>query len=170
MLISLIKHADRVKMACLAQLVNVIAPIMTEDGGPAWRQTIFYPYAHAARFGQGTALRLNIQSPVYDDKEFDAVPYLESVAVWNQAEDSVTVFALNRNLDAPLRLEADARAFQGYRVLEHIAMTSDDLRAFNTRENPNRVTPAAVNNARLDDGQLSANLAPASWNVIRLGK
>ena len=44
--ISLLNHADRVKAACLAQLVNVIAPIMTETGGPAWRQTIFYPFAH----------------------------------------------------------------------------------------------------------------------------
>ena len=43
--ISLLNHADRVTAACLAQLVNVIAPIMTETGGPAWRQTIFYPFA-----------------------------------------------------------------------------------------------------------------------------
>jgi len=55
--ISLLNHADRVKSACLAQLVNVIAPIMTETGGPAWRQTIFFPFAHISRFGprQGAA-------------------------------------------------------------------------------------------------------------------
>ena len=170
MLISLIKHADRVKMACLAQLVNVIAPIMTEDGGPAWRQTIFYPYLHAAQYGQGAALRLNIQSPTYEDKEFDAVPYLEAVAVWNAEQESVTVFALNRDLSEALPIEVDARAFRGYRVVEHIAMTHSDLKAANTRQNPNNVVPATVSNARLDDGRLTALLAPASWNVIRLGK
>src|SRR5665213_3191785 len=43
--ISLLNHADRVRCACLAQLVNVIAPIMTETGGRAWRQTLFWPFA-----------------------------------------------------------------------------------------------------------------------------
>ena len=53
MLITLLKHADRVKIACLAQLVNVIAPIMTRQGGGAWRQTIFYPFMHASNYGRG---------------------------------------------------------------------------------------------------------------------
>ena len=75
MIITLLRHADRVKMACLAQLVNVIAPIMTANGGPAWRQTIYYPFYHGSRFGHGIALDVAVQSPTYDDAEFDAVPY-----------------------------------------------------------------------------------------------
>ena len=59
--ISLLNHADRVKAACLAQLVNVIAPIMTETGGPAWRQTIFHPFAHFSRLGRGRVLRARDQ-------------------------------------------------------------------------------------------------------------
>ena len=70
MIISLLKHADRVKIACLAQLVNVIAPIMTQNGGPAWRQTIFWPFFHASAYGQGTALNLAVQSPRYHNAEF----------------------------------------------------------------------------------------------------
>ena len=65
MINSLIRHADRVSIACLAQLVNVIAPIMTENGGPAWRQTIYYPYYFASIFGRGAALRLDVRSPGY---------------------------------------------------------------------------------------------------------
>ena len=53
MLITLLKHADRVKIACLAQLVNAIAPISTVTGGGAWRQATFYPFMHASRFGHG---------------------------------------------------------------------------------------------------------------------
>ena len=56
MLITLMKHGDRVKIACMAQLVNVIAPIMTEKDGGAWCQTIFYPFMHASVFGRGTVL------------------------------------------------------------------------------------------------------------------
>ena len=67
MLITLLKHADRVKIACLAQLVNAIAPISTVTGGGAWRQTIFYPFLHASRFGRGTVLDLAVKSPRYDN-------------------------------------------------------------------------------------------------------
>lgn len=54
---TLINNADRVKMGCLAQLVNVIAPIFTEIGGGMFRQTIYYPYQMAIRYAKGTALR-----------------------------------------------------------------------------------------------------------------
>ena len=69
--ISLLNHADRVQAACLAQLVNVIAPIMTETGGPAWRQTIFWPFAHFSRFGRGDVLRTRITCDTYDTAYFD---------------------------------------------------------------------------------------------------
>lgn len=168
MLISLLKHADRVKMACLAQLVNVIAPIMTETGGPAWRQTIYYPFLHTACFGHGVALEVNVQSPCYDSKEFDAVPYLEAVATWNEMDQALTVFAVNRSLNEPLLMTADARDFADFQVVEHITFTSPDLTATNTRAHPDAVKPARNGNARLGGGQLSAILPVASWNVIRL--
>ena len=77
LLITFLKHADRVKIACLAQLVNVIAPIMTENGGAAWRQTIFYPFMHASRYGRGVSLQPVVSSPKYDSADFTDVPYLE---------------------------------------------------------------------------------------------
>ncbi|GAB4003495.1 hypothetical protein GCM10029992_45410 [Glycomyces albus] len=63
LLITLLRRADRVTAACLAQLVNVIGPIMTEPGGPAWRQTTFYPFAEASRYGRGQVLRVSADSP-----------------------------------------------------------------------------------------------------------
>ena len=71
LLITMIKHSDRVKMACLAQLVNVIAPIMTETNGPAWKQTIYYPYLHASKYGRGVALQPVLSSSKHDTKEYD---------------------------------------------------------------------------------------------------
>jgi alpha-N-arabinofuranosidase len=168
MVITLLRHADRVKMACLAQLVNVIAPIMTQTGGKAWRQTIFYPYLHGSRYGRGTALDVAVESPTYHDDTFDAVPYLEAVATWDEANQSVTLFAVNRDLEAALPLEGDVRAFPGYRVIEHTTLTHDDLKATNTADHPDNVTPRANGDALISDGQLTATLPPASWNVIRL--
>ena len=170
MLITLLKHADRVKIACLAQLVNVIAPIMTINGGACWRQSIYYPFAHASRFGRGVALNLNVRSPMYDDREYGQVPYLEAVATWNQEQENIIVFAVNRNTDAALFIEGDARVFSGYRVVEHITLTHPDLHARHTAESPNVIAPQRNGDARLEAGVLRASFPQASWNVIRLAK
>ena len=168
MLITLLRHADRIKIGCQAILVNVIAPIMTQNGGPSWRQTIYYPFQHAARYGHGVALDLDLQCAVYADEEFDAVPYIESVATYDATERNLTIFAVNRNPDAPIQLDGDVRAFAGYRVVEHIILSHPNLNATNTIEHPDVVSPRADGNARLEQGQLVATLPAVSWNVIRL--
>lgn len=169
MLITLLKHSDRVKMACMAQLVNVIAPIMTENGGAAWRQTIFYPYMHASVYGRGIALQPIIDSPKYDAKDFTDVPYLDSVSVYNPEKEEVTVFALNRSLEESMTLRVDIRSFEGYGVLEHIVLEHDDLKAVNTVGNE-RVKPHSNGRSSASDGLLEAELPKHSWHVIRLGK
>ena len=168
MLITLLRHADRVKIACLAQLVNVIAPIMTENNGRAWRQTIYYPFQHASRFGRGAALDVHVQSPGYDNKEFGTVPYLEAVAIHDPQSETLTLFAVNRHLSESLHLQGDARAFAGYSVLEHLLLTHPDLKATNSADQPHTVLPRPGGDAALADGILTATIPPASWNVIRL--
>jgi len=167
LLITFLKHADRVKIACLAQLVNVIAPIMTENNGRAWRQTIYYPFMHVSRFGRGIALHTLSNSPVYDVREFTDVPYLESTAVYNEENDEVTIFAVNRHLTEGLKLECDIRSFNGYRSVEHLVMQHPDLKARNSAEGE-IVFPTASGDAFVDDGIVRATLEPASWHVIRL--
>ncbi|PWV88447.1 alpha-N-arabinofuranosidase [Paenibacillus cellulosilyticus] len=168
MLIAMLKHSDRVKMACLAQLVNVIAPIMTSNGGGAWRQTIFYPYMHASVFGRGKALVPLVQSDKYDTKEITDVPYLESIAIHNEEKEEVTIFAVNRHLEESLPFEIDLRSFGSATVIEHIVLESDDLKAVNTELQPNRVVPHNSGNATADGLSIQASLPKASWNVIRV--
>jgi len=170
MLITLLRNADRVKIACLAQLVNVIAPIMTEKGGGAWRQTIFYPFMHTSVYGRGTALRPIIFSPKYDSKEFTDVPYLDAMAVHAEGEEALTIFAVNRSLEASLLLECEARQFGEYQVVEHLVLESEDLKARNTAANPTAVTPHAAANTVKADGMITAELPKCSWNMIRLAK
>jgi len=99
MLITLMKHADRIKIACLAQLINVIAPIVTErNGGAAWRQTIFYPFMHASKYGRGIVLQPVINSPLHDTSKHEDVTDIESVAIYNEEKEEVTIFAVNRNI------------------------------------------------------------------------
>ena len=170
MLITLIRNADRVKIACIAQLVNVIAPIMTSNSGGAWRQTIFYPFMHASAFGRGQVLRPVIKSPLYDSKDFTDVPCLDSVAVENEEKEELTVFAVNRGMSEALLLEADIRGFSGYTVKEHTIMEHTDIKAVNTESNPYNVAPRSGGNAAVADGKLTALLPKLSWNVIRLAR
>lgn len=169
MLMTFLRHADRVKMACMAQLVNVIAPIMTENGGKSWRQTIFYPYMHASMYGRGVSLQPVVSSPKYDSRKFTDVPYLDTAVVYNEEDEQLTIFAVNRHLESSLELTIDVRGFEGYRVAEHIVLEHDDLRAVNTAQDE-AVKPHSGGNARVNDGIVETALSKASWNVIRLAK
>jgi len=169
LLICLLRHCHRVKIACMAQLVNVIAPIMTENAGAAWRQTIFYPFMHASVYGRGTVLQPLVDSPKYDSKRFAAVPYVEAVAVDN-TDDFLTIFAVNRHLEEEIKLEMDIRGFGNLREVEHLVLTHHDCKAANTADNPNNVVPQAVGKTTVNSNQAISVLAPLSWNVIRLKK
>lgn len=169
MLITLIKNSDRVKMACLAQLVNVIAPIMTEKNGPAWKQTIYYPYLHVSKYGRGIALQPVLSSTKHDTIDYTDVNDVESVAVYNDEKDEVTIFAVNRNLDKEVRFNCDVRSFEGYRILEHTVLEYDDMKCVNSAVKES-IIPKVVNRSELTNGELISTLGKASWNVIRLGK
>lgn len=168
-LITFLKHADRLKMACLAQLVNVIAPIMTENDGGAWKQTIFYPFLHASKYGRGVALRSVVNSTMHDSKNHEDVTDVESVAVYNEEKEEVTIFAVNRNVKEDALFEADVRCFCGYRVLEYLALENDDMKVVNSIAGE-KVSPYSKTEYKLEDGIFTANLSKCSWNVIRLGK
>ena len=170
MLITLLKHSDRVRMACLAQLVNVIAPIMTEENGPAWRQTIFYPYLHASKYGRGVALNTALRSSKHDTRDFTDVTGRGGAAVWNDEKEELTIFAVNRDLQEDILLEADLKSFGDYRLLEHIVLEHEDMKAVNTAASQKVAPKAASGRDELKDGVLQSRLGKASWNVIRLGK
>ena len=178
--ISLLNHADRVKAACLAQLVNAIAPIMTETGGPAWKQTIFFPFADFANLGHGRVLRTHIDLPTYSANYYDPrgkqdlwyplpeVPYLKLSAVHGEDEGTLTLFALNRHLSEEMPLQVSAKGFQGLSVQRATTLHHADLGAVNTRAAPDRVQPVALSGASVDGETVRASLPPASWNVVRL--
>ncbi len=170
MLITLLRHADRVKIACLAQLVNVIAPIMTEQGGgPAWKQTIFYPFMHASRYGRGTVLQPILDTPMHDTREHENVTDVSTVVVWNQEQEEAVIFAVNRNLDEDIELTTDVRSLDGYKVVEHIVLEESDMKLYNSA-GQEKVAPKNTDRSKEDEGIVTSLLHKASWNVIRLKK
>ncbi|MCH5675773.1 arabinosylfuranosidase ArfA [Streptomyces gilvus] len=171
LLISLLRHSDRVTAACLAQLVNVIAPIRSEAGGPSWRQTTFHPFAQAARHARGTVLRVAPVAPLYETKRFGGVPVVDAVATHIEGADGpdeLTVFAVNRHQGENVELALDLRAFPGYTPVEHSVLSDPDIRATNTQDDPDRVRPYTAETGAVTDGRLTVSLSPVSWNVVRL--
>ena len=170
LLIELMRHTDRVAMACLAQLVNVIAPIQTRPGGSAWRQTIFHPFALSARHAGSVVLSGVQSSPSVDTAKYGPVEQLHSVATHDPDSGEVVIFAANRGQQQSLQLDVDLRAFgSGLTVAEHLIIADDDPHAHNSEAEPDRVVPTD-GTGRIDatGDRLVAELPPISWHCIRL--
>jgi alpha-N-arabinofuranosidase len=186
LLITLMQHTDRVSMACQAQLVNVIAPISTRPGGPAWRQAIFHPFALTARYAGGTVLQPAVVSDAVQTTRYGAVDQLLTTATLDPKSGDLVVFAVNRSGtdDCTLTIDLDALAHPAHSVagradngghaaypttpqVEHLMLHDDDPDAHNTEAEPERVVPRA-GDAVLDGSTLRAVLPPISWHCIRI--
>lgn len=161
LLITLIKNSDRVKIACLAQLVNVIAPIMCDEKH-AWAQTIYYPFLHASRYGRGSAVKVKLDCGSYDSAKYKDVPYLDAVAVKNDEKGELTLFVLNRNLEDSITADIAFENLATEKSVEQITLSGFDLKAVNTSEQPDAVTPSSS----IVEGP-AFTFPAASWNVLR---
>lgn len=166
LLISLIRHADRVTAASLAQLVNVIAPIMTEPGGPAWKQTTFFPFSLTSHLARGTALELKLESPTYQTEEYGEVPLVDAIAT--RDEQGTAIFAVNRSLTEEVTLEVDVRALDEIGRVAATSLFDDDIHAANTLDDRERVAPRDNASAQVEDGMITVTLPPVSWTVVTL--
>lgn len=170
LLVSLLRHSDRVHAASLAQLVNVIAPIMTEPGGRSWRQTTFHPFALTARHAVGDVLHVETTAPETPTRKHGDVPLVDAVATHDRESGDVAVFVVNRSLDAPTTLDVDVTAFDGVRVVEALTLAGPDPYARSTADDDTSLAPSANDTARLEGGTLRVDLPPVSWSVLRLGR
>ena len=162
---SLIRHADRVRIACLAQLVNVIAPIMTRTGGGAWRQTIYWPFYYASLYGRGTALEVSSGREGYENPTYGEVPWLDASAVLSSDESELRLFLVNRHPAESLVLDARLTGFEDWAVVETVTLHQDDVKAVNTEADPDRVAPRVSHQRRT---LAEVALGPLSWTLVRL--
>lgn len=142
---------------------------MTENDGGAWKQSIYYPFLHASKYGRGTALHSIVNSTKHDSKTHEDVTDVESIAVYNEEKGEVTIFAVNRSVKEDALFEADVKCFEGYRVLEYLALENDDMKVTNSITGE-KVSPKNRTDYELKDGTFTATMKKCSWNVIRLGK
>jgi len=170
LLMALVKNADRVKVACQAQLVNIIAPIRTEPGVPAWRQTIFYPFALTAAVAGHELLELELSTAKRDSALFKDLPMTDAVVARDPETAELRIFLLNRELAESTTMHLDLEGFGDYQLVEALYLGGDDLALTNNQQNPEQVVPQTLGAVEVKAGGLTATLPAASWTVIRLAQ
>ena len=166
LMISLLKHADRVTSASLAQLVNVIAPIMTEPGGPAWRQTTFFPFAATSASAVGRAIDVQLQSDSYDTARYGTVPVIDAVGAWNDDAGTGAVYVVNRSETEAAEVTIDLSHLGADVSITAQTLSDPDLDAANTLTDPDRVRPAANPTVVIVAGIATITLPPVSWTEL----
>lgn len=167
LLCSLLNHADRVKIACLAQLVNAIAPIYTQPGGPVIKQTTFYPFQQASTYGRGQVLRPLLSCPKYDSKVYGDVPILQSAVVFNEETGEISVFILNCDQQEDVEINLDFRSFGLVKPLEHVVLNGTELTAVNSFKEPEKVRPINLEISAEEINIIPVVLPKLSWNMLR---
>jgi alpha-N-arabinofuranosidase len=164
LLACLVNHADRVKIACLAQLVNVIAPIRTEPGGPAWKQSTFHVFASVAAHARGHSLVTRVTAPELSTQRYGDVPALTAAATHDPHSEAAALFVTNR-ADMPATVEVRHRAFERWATVsaEHLAADDDGPRDRVAAESV-RLVPLTSHD---DAGSTRLTVPARSWTVLR---
>ena len=178
---SLIRNSDRVRVACLAQLVNVIAPIMTNATG-LYRQTIYYPYAWALQYARGSALNLAVESPTYEiaaptgsasPVDFSklgisgTIPYVDASATFDKSAGKYSTFLFNRDLEKSREVEILWEDAAPTRVLDSFTLTGNDLKAHNAFDAPQNVAPKPFDKPATANNRTRLELPARSYTVIQ---
>jgi len=168
LLISLLRHSDRVHSANLAQLVNVIAPIMTEPGGRVWKQTTFHPFALTSRYAAGDVLRRTLETPHHETATFGDTPLVDAVATFDRETGAVAVFAVNRSVTETITFDVDVRGLADPEIVELVSLASPDPHARSTVDDDRTLVPRPNPTARRDGDVVRCELPPVSWSMLRL--
>jgi alpha-N-arabinofuranosidase len=172
---TLLRRSDRVRVGCIAQIVNVIAPLMT-DAEKTIRQTIYYPYAWALQYARGRVLDLQVESDTYpiraqglraDFARNEQVPFVDIVATHDPQNAQVAVFLLNRDTSGERDVTVTWQSPSPARVLSCQTLTGRDLKASNTFKQPNNVVPAKLD-APQPASSMTFRLPAGSYTVAHL--
>ncbi|MFD6699967.1 MULTISPECIES: alpha-N-arabinofuranosidase [unclassified Microbacterium] len=168
---SLLRHGDRVKIANQAQLVNVIAPIRSEEGGPAWRQTIFWPFARMARMAKGRIMRLAVSSTKGETAQYGDVDEVDAVATWDEASGRLALFIANRSLSSEATVDLDLHGLRATAVRSAEMLTvpeGGDRLTANLEQTPDAVGMRTLDGVAIDDGAVRLTLPALSWSAVEL--
>ncbi|MGN1142297.1 MAG: alpha-N-arabinofuranosidase [Oliverpabstia sp.] len=166
MLMAMLKNADRVKIACQSLLTNISACIMTTTGGEVWVQPIFYVFSMLAQHTKGYVLADRASGTTYDVEDFESVPMVDHICVYDEANRELDLFFVNRG-DAVSSVEVQAQSFDLGEVVECVAITAKNLKD-NNKEDHTLITPKKIDNITICENKAAGELLPYSFEMVRV--
>jgi alpha-N-arabinofuranosidase len=165
---SFVRHADVVRIANLAQVANVIAPVLTR-GDELLVQSIFHPFAMFSQRRAGTSLRVAVDGPTYGTLAHGDVAVIDASCILGA--DELHLFLVNRSTDsaAPIQLDVPGHVLSG--AVRAELLTGERADAGNTWESPDVLVPVALSDqVVVDGGSARVELPPLSFAAISLGR
>lgn len=160
---SFIRHADVVKIANLAQIVNVIAPILTR-GDELLIQSTFYPFEMFSRRREGTSLKITVTGPTYEGKTNGVVHYIDASAILNGKQ--LHIFITNRSLDKAAQVQINIADGSIAALESGEILIGPDAKASNTFGCSNVVKPAPYSECRIVNGHAGLELPVLSVTAL----
>jgi len=167
MLCTILNNADRVKIACLAQLVNALSPIHTERGGGILRHATFYPFMHVNNYGKGIVIKNLVNCDNFNTGKYGELPVIYSSTTYDESRNELNLFLVNYDTKGDVELRILFEGFENLKIIEHIVMSGEDLFASNTLEEPDKVVPRSEVKKESTGREFNVMLPRLSWNVIR---
>lgn len=177
-ILAFLRHADRVKIACMT---GGLGAICSSNRSHVWKSASHYVFTQLIKYGTGVAMQVATDCDTFDIPAYaiddtsqyagkEGVPYIDSAAAWDEEKGRLSIFVINRSDENEYSLNLDVSGFEGYTKLEHLELYSENLDVKNTFEEPNNLVPKPNASAKLENGVITTSVKPLSWNVIVLEK
>jgi alpha-N-arabinofuranosidase len=160
-----LRKADVLKIACVAQIVNVISWLHTKRDG-LLKFPSFYVFKLVSNHARGNALDVAVKAPQIETKEFDLVPALDVSASYDEASGNGAVFIVNRSQTDAITTDVVWQSGQPGSISEAWQLAGTDVKAENSWDDPNRITAQAIQPPTLDGGKATLRLPPLSFTVL----
>ncbi|NJM41596.1 MAG: alpha-N-arabinofuranosidase [Anaerolineae bacterium] len=162
-----LRKADVLKIACVAQIVNIISWLQTKTDG-LLKYASFYPFKLMATLAKGKSLDAFVRAPLTPTKQWGDVPLLDVSASYDEASKSVGVFIVNRSLTEAVTTDFVFQSSAPGAVKEAWQLSGSDPNTMNTWEQPNLSAAKAIKTPAINDGKLKMKLPPLSFTALRL--
>ena len=163
---SFIRHADVVHVANLAQVVNVIAPLVTR-GDDLLVQSSFHVLRMFAERRAGTALRVSTEGPTYQTRGSGEVPVIDASAIIDGS--TLHLFCVNRSTDDVASVELEVPGSNGAALRDGEVLTGTASDVVNTFEDPAAVAPVGFDEVATTSGGVRFALPPLACAALTLG-
>ena len=162
-----LRKSDVLKIACLAQIVNVISPITTTRDG-LLKHTTYYPIMLFSRMASGNALDVAVKAPLVETREFGDVPVLDVASSHNMETGTSAIFIVNRSQTDSVTVDVRWQALTPTRVTSAHQIAGTDPKAVNSFENPEHIVARSIKTPSISDSTMTLNLPPLSFTAIEV--